>query len=97
MKTIKFRGYDTRDGVREMVTFTLDELLAGTDDYELVDLDSVAQFIGYDADGKEIYEGDVCIEKFYCHGEKAKLTSNFTYINGEDDPQHFSYYKLKGK
>lgn len=59
MKKIKFRGYDTRDGVREMVTFTLDELLAGTDDYELVDPDSVVQFIGYDADGAEVYEGDV--------------------------------------
>lgn len=63
MRKIKFRGYDTRDGVREMMTFTLDELLAGTDDYELVDPDSVVQFIGYDADGKEVYEGDALVDE----------------------------------
>lgn len=55
---IKFRGYDTQDGVREMVTFTLDDLLAGSDEYELIDPESVAQLIGYDVNGEEIYEGD---------------------------------------
>lgn len=55
---IKFRGYDTQDGVREMVTFTLDDLLAGSDEYELIDPESVAQLVGYDANGEEVYEGD---------------------------------------
>lgn len=57
-RIIKFRGYDTADGVRENVTFTLNELLAVSDDYELVDPDSIAQFVGYDCDGREVYEGD---------------------------------------
>ena len=60
-RPIKFRGYDTQDGVREMVTFTLDELLSGTDDYELVDPDSIAQLVGYDKDGNELYEGDTFV------------------------------------
>lgn len=63
-RPIKFRGYDTQDGVREMVTFTLDELLSGTDDYELVDPDSIAQLVGYDKDGREVYAGDTVIDEF---------------------------------
>lgn len=88
MKKIKFRGYDTRDGVREMVTFTLDELLAGTDEYELVDPDSVAQFTGYDADGKEVYEGDKFNDKYdkfndkYGHTLTARLNPQAVGNNG---------------
>lgn len=87
MREIKFRGYDTRDGVREMVTFTLDELLAGTDEYELVDPDSVAQFIGYDADGAEVYEGDT-VRHFT--GELVKVR-----LSGETDT--YSYLGVAGE
>lgn len=32
----------------------------GMSNYYVVDPDSVAQFVGYDADGNEVYEGDIC-------------------------------------
>ena len=95
MKTIKFRGKD-RDNIFQYGDLTHEDGFVFVDEIR-VDPDSVAQFVGYDVDGNEIYEGDVCIEKNYCLDETAGLTSNFTYINGNDTPQHFSHYKLKGK
>ena len=61
MREIKFRGYDTNDGARTWVTFTLDELLSGSDDYELIDPDTVVQLIETDKNGCEVYEGDTVI------------------------------------
>lgn len=74
MRPIKFRGYDTQDGIREMVTFTLADLLAGPEDYELVDPDTVAQLVGYDSNGKEVYEGDTVIDE-YVQGEKREAVA----------------------
>lgn len=95
MKKIKFRGKD-RDNMFQYGDLTHEGNLVFVDEIR-VDPDSVAQFVGYDVDENEIYEGDICIEKNYCLDEKTELVSSFTYINGNDTPQHFSYYKLKGK
>ncbi len=61
MREIKFRGYDTADHAREWVTFTLDDLLSGSDDYELIDPDTVVQLIATDKNGNEVYEDDTVI------------------------------------
>lgn len=79
-RPIKFRGIDTADGVRETVTFTLNELLAVSDGYELVDPDSVAQLVGYDCDGREVYEGDKFIHTKSNHESFAEYGDNPAYI-----------------
>lgn len=65
MKRIRFRGRDIETG--EYVYAELGQVSAEinpeyltfiTDDIHTVDTESVAQLIGIDADGKEIYEGD---------------------------------------
>ena len=79
-RPIKFRGRDTADGVRENVTFTLNELLAVFDEYELVDPDSVVQLVGYDCDGREVYEGDTIIHTMSNHESVAEYGYNPAYI-----------------
>ena len=64
MREIKFRGLNTADGSEGMTTFTLGELLATSEDYDLVDPDTVQQLVGYDQDGKEVYEGDVLLSNY---------------------------------
>ena len=77
-RTIKFRGRDIDTG--EFVYAELGQISAEindeylsfiTDDAHLVDTDSIAQFVGYDANGNEVYEGDTVIgdtgDKFTVH------------------------------
>lgn len=107
MKIIKFRGKDIQTGKfiygdlihshSEKGGVLISEERPISTPARRVEDDSVAQFVGYDADGKEIYEGDICVDKYWRADEKAVLTSNFAYINGNDTPQHFSCYRLKGK
>lgn len=101
MKKIKFRGKDIQTGKfiygdlihshSEKGGVLISEERPISTPARWVAPDSVAQFVGYDADGKEIYEGDVCVSKYVIE-EKAKLISAFLNIKGEDDSQHFSYY-----
>lgn len=78
MRTIKFRGrvFDGhRFNAGEMVYGSLITYKEGLfDRYEIqrvedeffvnyrVDEDSIAQFVGYDADGREVYEGDILVD-----------------------------------
>lgn len=68
MKTIKFRGRDVDTG--EFVCAELGQISAEindeylsfiTDDVHLVDTDSIAQLVGFDSDGNEVYEGDTLV------------------------------------
>lgn len=63
MRPIKFRGRDIDSG--EEVFFDLEDILldvaGGYSEYiglHNIDPDTVAQLVGYDANGKEVYEGD---------------------------------------
>ena len=93
MREIKFRGKD-KDGyfVYGDLTHEIGGVFVGD---IRVDPESVAQFVGCDADGIDIYEGDICVDKYHCE-EKAGLMAKFVTIDGNDEPQKFSCYKLKG-
>ena len=69
MNIIKFRGKKRKDGkfiygsyvhITPMSSFP--SIIDNEGFYEEVDPDSVAQFVGYDADGKEVYEGDKLVD-----------------------------------
>ena len=65
MRQIKFRGRDSRGNV---FFGCYDESTATIDDFEyaachVVEPESVAQFVGLDADGNEVYEGDILIDE----------------------------------
>lgn len=94
MRKIKFRGYDTADGVRENVTFSLNELLAVSDGYELVDPDSVAQLVGFDCDGREVYEGDILVDT---GGNEHVARLESTAQNTDTAELHFWTYPSKLK
>lgn len=81
-RPIKFRGVDIDTG--EYRYAELGEISAEinpeyltfiTDDAYIVDADSIAQLVGYDRDGKEIYEGDYVIFKRGIE-RPARLTDN---------------------
>lgn len=68
-RPIKFRGYDTTTG--EFVYAELGEIMKTPDPGYLtfvpceayyVDIDSIAQLVGFDSDGREVYEGDIIVD-----------------------------------
>jgi len=79
-RTIKFRGRDAygklhygdlwqrTDG---MILFDHDETV-----WQRVHPESVAQLVGYDCDGREVYEGDELISVDGDYEDTAKLFSN---------------------
>lgn len=101
MRPIKFRGRvpdsDNRDGGKIVFGSLVDHgetphgyrywiyPLEGDRNYP-VEPDSVAQLVGYDANGKEVYEGDTIVDK---HGGEWKaiiyssLTLPFETDNGD--------------
>ena len=66
-RPIKFRGRDPITG--KFVYYDL-KVIDGylgtvtTDDYNYVQNSSIAQLVGYDKDGKEIYEGDIVVSEY---------------------------------
>ena len=65
-----------------------------------VDSKSISQFVGYDADGKEVYEDDV-LENDSGKEFKASLKSIITSLNNPcycrylENLNHRKYYRLK--
>lgn len=67
----------------------------------VVDPESVAQLVGYDADGKEIYEGDMLKDNYgevYTAGVEVSLKNEHDYIVAADMGDIiFGYRKWKMK
>lgn len=87
MKQIKFRGKSKITG--EIIYGDLSHYEGGSYiDDEAVYENSVAQFVGYDADGKEVYDGDELD-----NGDGLKLTAkiiNSISLNGDCDDDTFN-------
>lgn len=71
MRPIKFRGRRIDNGeyvygvyVKSVPMSSFPGIVDNDDYIHDVDPDSVAQLIGYDVNGKEIYEGDTLIDGF---------------------------------
>lgn len=102
MRPIKFRGRDLDSG--EYVFFNLEDILldvAGSySEYvglHNIDPDSVAQLVGYDANGKEVYEGDTVLrydseEEFIEAPENGVLREVILYTQVNPDLE--DYYCL---
>lgn len=96
MKIIKFRG-KTTDGkilFGDVKNFANEIYMFDAEADVWREVKKVAQFVGFDANGKEIYEGDICLNRYHVE-EVAKLTADFNVFVGEDEPQHYSAYVLK--
>ena len=118
---IKFRGIaeDGKNIFSDSIQFDVDskgrEFCRLKDEFGnwlFVDPDSIAQFVGYDADGKEVYEGDILIEykkpyveclpeeieKFEC---KIRLITRITLVDtnggGYELDDKRRVFKLKGR
>lgn len=76
-KTIKFRG---RDRYGEVFYGSFDEDTCTIDCWDVaetvvVERDTVAQLVGYDKDGREVYEGDKVVSE-YGFSVTARLVDN---------------------
>jgi len=84
-RPIKFRGRDIDTGefvyaeLGQVSAEISDEYLSFiTDDMHLVDADTIAQLVGFDRNGREVYEGDTVV--IPCCGTEiaARLINNLT-------------------
>lgn len=77
-RTIKFRGkrVDTGEFVYGDLAHNFGEMFVGN---RKVDPDSVAQLVGYDKDGREVYETDYIIE-YNGDVARVKYYDNPAYI-----------------
>lgn len=106
MRQIKFRGRDIETG--EYVYAELGQVSAEinpeyltfiTDDIYTVDTESVAQLVGIDSSGKEVYEDDVIVDQ---HGIECTaylvgiLDGETEFVRLDDEIEMASFeFKLK--
>ena len=102
MNKIKFRGRGLKDKklyygsyVHTMPQSSFPAIIDNGGFYNEVDPDSVAQFVGYDADGKEIYEGDKMISTINSDFETTAYLDVFPEQDSELRPDTFTKFVLK--
>ena len=104
---IKFRGRGLKDKklyygsyVQTMPQSSFPAILDNDGFYNEVDPESVAQFVGYDCNGDEVYEGDI-LENDSGGEFKASLKSIITSLHNPcycrylEKLNHRKYYRLK--
>lgn len=105
-KTIKFRGRRAQDGVivtgdlitwykpGDIVEFQIRVSEGINYNYHDIEKDSIAQLVGYDKEGNELYEGDVVVDQNgkEFQAEIWKMASNDSEANSIHMPlQNFGY------
>ena len=100
MRPIKFRGRDVTTGTVIYGNFVYDAvgkpfivLYKSKHEFELahVDPDSVAQLVGYDGNGKEVYEGDTVIEE-YTEGERKEHIARLESMTQVPETAQFFFF-----
>lgn len=99
MREIKFRGRDVHTG--EYVYAELgqisEEINPGylsfitDDDMYTVETDSIAQLVGYDANGNEVYEGDTVIEE-YVSGKRQENIAHLVSMTQVPETAEFFFF-----
>ena len=104
MRKIKFRWKD-KQGKTFYSTFDFSygalSLWTSLSYHGEIDEESVAQLVGYDADGNEVYEGDILVNEKggeFQASFKSVITSlnNPCYCRYLENLEHRKYYRLKG-
>ena len=99
MRPIKFRGRDIDSGeyvfaelgqVSEEINPGYLSFITEGDVYT-VDSDSVVQLVGYDANGKEVYEGDTVIEE-YVEGKRQEHIARLESMTQVPETAQFYFF-----
>ena len=91
MRPIKFRGRDVHTGKYRYGDITQTAIGILMDDGYEVASDSIAQLVGYDKNGNEVYEGDTVIEE-YLDGEVREHVARLESMTQVPETAQFYFF-----